>query len=276
MNNVPNAFAPKPSSGRVTTAASDQHLSHMQVDRKTGQELFENTSQPGQLTLSDFWAWSASDIIGNTERGALAEFIVGSAIGADTIDDGVRDGWAPYDLKADGILVEVKAAAYIQSWDQAEFSVISFGYPKTRKWNPKTNAMEDEPTRVADVYVFCLLKHKDQATLNPLDMAQWEFYVVPTAVLDGRKRSQSSVTLASLQKFCDPVPYQDLRNRVHDAAAFTAAQELLDSLDNLGCDWSKWPKPGCRIASGCDRPRLYRDPLPQPRAECCQPQPSTC
>jgi len=29
--------------------------------------------------------------------------------------------------------------------------------------------------------VFCVLKHKDQATLNPLDLSQWDFYVLSTA-----------------------------------------------------------------------------------------------
>jgi len=32
-------------------------------------------------TLRDFWAWAYSDLIGNTERGRLAEFIVAMALG---------------------------------------------------------------------------------------------------------------------------------------------------------------------------------------------------
>ncbi len=41
-----------------------------------------------------------------------------------------------------------------------------------------------ERKRQADVYVFALLSHRDKATLDPLNVAQWEFYILPAAVLD--------------------------------------------------------------------------------------------
>jgi hypothetical protein len=44
------------------------------------------------VVLHDFWAWSYSDLINNTQRGALAEFIVAEAVG-DTRD--VRVDWTP-------------------------------------------------------------------------------------------------------------------------------------------------------------------------------------
>ena len=225
-------------------SALDRPLAAIRVARKSGQEPFTGTGWTASLTLSDFWQWSASDVVGNTERGALAEFIVGTAIGAETIEDGVRDAWGPYDLRAGDIKVEVKAAAYVQSWDQAHLSAITFGYAKTRKWDPEAGTMEDEPSRVANVYVFCLLKHQDQATLNPLDMSQWEFYVVPTRVLNERKRSQSSITLRSLRSFCDPVDFDGLRDRIRIAAAYSPRQGLPAPVDELGCDWSTWQS-GC-------------------------------
>lgn len=47
--------------------------------------------------------------------------------------------------------------------------------------------------------MFALLVHQEQVTLDPLDLGQWEFYFVPTVVLDVRKRSQHSITLPSLK-----------------------------------------------------------------------------
>jgi hypothetical protein len=35
--------------------------------------------------------------------------------------------------------------------------------------------------------------------MDPLNLDQWEFYVLPTAVLDARGRSQHSITLPSLK-----------------------------------------------------------------------------
>ena len=102
---------------------------------------------------------------------------------------GIREEWAPYDLLTpEGITVEVKSSAYIQSWHRERLSPIVFSCPKTRAWDPQTGGYEKEARRQARVYVFALLAYQHQATLDPLDLDQWDFYVVPTAVLDDRER----------------------------------------------------------------------------------------
>jgi len=68
--------------------------------------------------------------------------------------------------------------------------------------------------RQADVYVFALLFHKDKNTGNPLDISQWEFFVLPTKVLDQRERSQYSITLPSLKKLTKSVSYFELGQAV--------------------------------------------------------------
>lgn len=50
----------------------------------TGNEHFTYEGMPAGILLNDFWAWSSSDLLNNTLRGALAEFLVASAIGVDT------------------------------------------------------------------------------------------------------------------------------------------------------------------------------------------------
>jgi len=74
--------------------------------------------------------------------------------------------------------------------------------------------------RQADVYVFAVLNHKEKHSLDPLDVDQWEFYVVPTSTLDGRQRSQHSITLKSLQKLCPaPIRFSELRNAIEGCGA---------------------------------------------------------
>jgi hypothetical protein len=97
----------------------------------------------------------------------------------------------------------VKSAAYIQSWFQKKNSTITFRVPKTRAWDPLTNQQSADVRRQADVYVFALLAHTIKETINPLDLDQWEFYVLPTRKLDERKRSQHSITLNSLNRLCN-------------------------------------------------------------------------
>ncbi len=47
-----------------------------------------------------------------------------------------------------------------------------------------------------------MLHLKDQATINPLGLTQWEFYVLPTWLSDRRTRSQHSIALNSI-KVCE-------------------------------------------------------------------------
>ena len=169
----------------------------IQVLPKTGDEQFIFGNETLSFSLVDFWKWSASDLISNTMRGVLAEFIISKALGIES--PFTREEWAPWDLTTpEGIKVEVKSASYIQSWHQEHLSKISFLTPKTRAWDPNTNQQSSEIQRQADVYIFALLGHQDQQTINPLDISQWSFWVVPTPVLDARQRSQHSITLPSL------------------------------------------------------------------------------
>lgn len=132
--------------------------------------------------MLDFWRWSASDLVSNATRGILAEYIVAQALGLAT---GVRAEWDAYDLVTSaGLKVEVKSSAYLQSWFHKKLSVIGFGIRPKFAWDSDTNELETERRRQAGVYVFCVLAHKNKATVDPLDLDQWVFYVVPSAVLD--------------------------------------------------------------------------------------------
>jgi hypothetical protein len=83
------------------------------------------------------------------------------------------------------------------------------------------------------VYVFALLAHQNQATLDPLNLVQWEFYVVPTAVLDARERSQHSITLPSLKALHgEPVGFQGLRQAVVTAAGAPRSQVFTYTTNN--------------------------------------------
>lgn len=163
---------------------------------KTGDERFHANNAVLGFSVKDFWTWSASDLISNVMRGHLAEFIVAKAISATEI---VRNEWASYDLTTpDGTKVEVKSSAYLQSWSQDDYSTIQFNVEPTKELDLEKGGYREESSRRAAVYVFALLAHKDKPTVDPLNVKQWEFYVLPTSVLDKRTRSQHSITLKTL------------------------------------------------------------------------------
>jgi len=167
----------------------------IETKKKTGNEQFLNAGSD-VYTLRDFWAWAYSDLVDNTERGKLAEFIVAMALG---ITEGISGSWDKYDLLSkEGIRVEVKTSAYLQSWSQQNLSKIRFGIQPTYGWDSITNEYDIEQKRQSDVYVFCVLKHIDQVTLNPLDLSQWEFYVLSTAALNKAVPAQKTISINKL------------------------------------------------------------------------------
>jgi hypothetical protein len=161
--------------------------------------------------------------LGNTARGVLAEYLVAKALGIST--KGIREGWLAWDLTTDdGVKIEVKSAAFLQSWHQSKLSEILFLVPPKRGWNPDTNQMEAVLKYHADLYVFALLAHTDKTTVDPCDLRQWKFYVLPTQKLGERTRSQQSITLRSLETLAGaPTDFWHLSDVVKNAGAIASS-----------------------------------------------------
>jgi hypothetical protein len=139
-----------------------------------------------------FWEWAYGDLLSNTNRGVLAEYIVATALG---IHDTKRLEWDQYDLEIGDVKVEVKSAAYVQTWKQPRLSKIVFGIRTAMGWDARTDTSATIAQRCADVYVFCLLKGEDRERIEPLDIEHWEFYVLPTSVLNDKLRDQKTIRL---------------------------------------------------------------------------------
>lgn len=189
------------------------NLDKIETSIKTGKELLHSNGKPLKSSLEDFWRWSVSDLLSNATRGRFAEFIVATATGIDMTV--LRDEWAAFDLETnEGIKLEVKSAAFLQSWQQQSLSKITFTTKSALSWDNLTNKRSSQKKRHADVYVFCLLKHKDKQTVDPLNMDQWEFYVLATKELNDYERSQQSITLKSLQTLTNFVSYSELHEAI--------------------------------------------------------------
>ncbi|MBI1756328.1 MAG: hypothetical protein HYR64_04380 [Fimbriimonas ginsengisoli] len=156
-----------------------------------------------------FYEWAYGDHLSNANRGVLAEFIVRSVLDCPAE---VRSEWDACDLKtADGLRIEVKSGAYLQSWNQAKPSVIRFDIGRKRGWDAATNEYSEFPARTAQVYVFCLFVTKDRDGANPLDVSQWRFLVLATALMNERLPEWKSVGARTLEKLGTWTCYAELR-----------------------------------------------------------------
>lgn len=166
--------------------------------KKTGEERFIKEDSETDLKLLEFWQWSQSDLLNNSLRGIIAEFIVAKAINA---TNQYRVEWDAFDLIApNGLKVEVKSAAYLQSWKQEKNSSIQFSIRSAKGWDANTNTSATESIRSADVYVFCLLKEQNRSLVNPLNLDQWEFFIVSTEQINREKGLQKTIGINSLLK----------------------------------------------------------------------------
>jgi len=171
-------------------------LSKITTIKKSGNEYFHIDGKAIDTTLLSFWRWMSSELLSNALRGVLAEYIVSIDVGC---ENSARAEWDAYGLTSPtGIKIEVKSGAYLQSWNQKELSKISFGIQKTYYVDPDTNLQSDILKRQADVYVFCVLGHKDKSTVDPMNFGQWEFYVLSTDTLNDRVGNQKTIGLSSL------------------------------------------------------------------------------
>jgi hypothetical protein len=188
------------------------------VERKNGDEPFLNAAC--SATLSNFWAWAYSDLMGNTERGKIAEYIISLAM---RCANGVSENWGTFDvLSPENIKIEVKTSAYLQSWAQKKVSDIRFGVRETLAWDSTSNTYAATAMRQADVYVFCVENCRDQEAVNPLDLSQWDFYPIATAVLDSSIGQQKTIGLNTLAELgAKKYSFDTLRDAVLAFAAKT-------------------------------------------------------
>ena len=156
--------------------------------RRTGREPFHSAGSSLPFDLLSFWQWYASDLAGNALRGCIAEYLVLQALGA---NPDVRQEWDAVDIRlSSGLTVEVKSAAYHQSWAQRKESPIGFSIAPTLGWKLATG------------------------------VGQWTFYVLATRILDDKAGSQKKINLASLLRLNpEAVDYTGLKAAVTRAAA---------------------------------------------------------
>lgn len=172
-------------------------LPRPKIERRTGEEPFRFGDRRLDVRLVDFWRWAFSDVITNTTRGVLAEFVVASALG---IEMDLRDPWAEHDLVTpEGLRIEVKSSSYVQNWSQRRPSRIAFSIRDARPRDESGGAYLDRLERHSDFYVFALLAEQDRSRFDPLDMTQWRFFVLATEILNERCPGKKIVSLDALK-----------------------------------------------------------------------------
>ena len=166
----------------------------------TGNEEFTLHGSSAGISVKDFWSWAYSDLLNNPQRGVRAEFLLYSSLKSESPPPRtqMRVNWLPFDVTSpSGRRIEVKSAAYLQSWTTDFPAQIQYDIAPKLAWDGKSYATEAK--RNCDLFVFCLYTAltRDKSIL---DLDYWEFYVLPTSVLNDKIPNQKTISLSSLLK----------------------------------------------------------------------------
>jgi hypothetical protein len=176
----------------------------------SGEEKFDGV----EASVADFWRYAMSDLRTNNVRGYLAEFLVAQAVGSRA----ARVEWDPWDITAsDGTKIEVKSAGYVQAWAQTQLSRPSFRVAAAYGWDAATGAWSADQAFNADVYVFCLHTARSHREYDPLQVAQWRFYIATRLKVEAQAGARMGLT--TLRRVCgEAVAYDDLAAMIEKAA----------------------------------------------------------
>ena len=180
------------------------------MDLLQGAEPFTSDGNPMDFTVTDYWSFQFSNILHVPEE--VAEFLVAMALGLKEPQN--KDHWTLFDMMYEGKRIEVKETSYFHSFNEP-------GKVSSRRSFRITKAYGEDGVyeRQNDVYVFCLLNGEDEKSACPLELVHWEFYVVPTAIINERFADQKTVSLSRIQKLTEPVDWDYIRDAVDEVIA---------------------------------------------------------
>ena len=179
----------------------------------SGNEVFKSGDQDTGLSILDVWRYHNPNLY--FQHGNIGEFLVASALGQKVTRD--QDYWALCDVEYRGRRIEVKTTAYYQKkkkkWGISKAR--SFGIAPANSAYETENRKENRYERQNDIYVFCLNTGNTREESNPLQLLNWEFYVVPTAKINqvcGRK--QKTISLGRVRKLAGMCRYEQIKENV--------------------------------------------------------------
>ena len=179
----------------------------------TGNEPFTSDGKPIGLNIIDFWRFQCSNIMHDIFE--VAEFLVAKSLGLEYPNN--KDGWTVYDINYKGVRIEVKETSYYHSFTEPGkvSKKRSFGIGKSISGHDEVTG-KPVYERQNDIYVFCLLNGDDEQTAWPLELSHWEFYVVPTEIINKRFDQQKTVSLSRIREISTAVSFDQLKKTIDE------------------------------------------------------------
>lgn len=183
-----------------------------------GKEKFVSQNKELEFGMLEFWCSKFSNIYNIQEY--IAEFLVEQALGIEKSHN--TEYWTLFDILYKDYRIEIKETGYYHPWNQngkiSEMRRFGITKANSKYENKDTNNIYE---RQNDIYVFCLNIGKTKETSNPLNIDNWEFYIVPTKTINEVCKNNKSIGLNKVQKIATKVNYFEIKEYI---------DKLIDSL----------------------------------------------
>jgi hypothetical protein len=181
----------------------------------TGYEKFVFDNKSLDFDMIDYWKFHYSNIYDLQDT--IAEFIVARAL---DIDKAQNDQyWTLWDITYRNKRIEVKETSYYHSFntDGQVSNHRNFSIRKANGGYDAENSGNNEFCRQNDIYVFCLNIGNTKETSYPLDLNNWEFYIVPTYVINEQCGDNKSISLGRIKSLgFEALKYNQIKGRIDE------------------------------------------------------------
>lgn len=185
----------------------------------TGLERFTIDGEESEMILQDFWRFQYSNIW--DLQADMSEFIVAKALGIEEPCN--RNGWCLYDIDYNGYRIEVKQTSDWHSWNRDGYVQKKPRFDIGKAYSIYKDVKSDFE-RQNDIYVFCHLKGNDAESANPMNLSAWDFYVIPTKLINDKCGDSKTISFSRVKMFTNSVSYNELRNKID-----TVVKEFYDN-----------------------------------------------
>lgn len=169
---------------------------------------------PSGFTLGDFWSWAFSDLLDHDVRAAFAQFVVCLGLDRTALP---RVSWTGGDLPYRGRSLRVVHLGHVAAWDVDAPATVWQGAEGERDphWSRQRDAVvELGGEGAADCWIVSHDPRRDPRALDPLDVAEWEFFVLPHHAVELEAGPERVLALRRMRFLAEPVDHAGLRQRV--------------------------------------------------------------
>jgi len=189
-----------------------------------GKEKFISQNKELDFGMLEFWCSKFSNVYNIQEY--IAEFLVEQALGIEKSHN--TEYWTLFDILYKDYRIEIKETGYYHPWNEnGKISEMRrFGITKANsKYENKESSNIYE--RQNDIYVFCLNVGKTKETSNPLNIDNWEFYIVPTKKINEVCKNYKSIGLNKVKKIATKVNYFEIKEYIDNLIDKMKYEDLL-------------------------------------------------